>query len=192
MAYNEELDIRMLLEKYMEATCSLEEEARLKDYFCREQDIPADLMYAKAMFYSFGQMKQASSRRNEHFVRFEEPKKHRLVLSKFASMAASLVFGILVGGSIALIHQHREEILTAKQNVNTEQLNKMLLPGSKTQHSRVYGYINGQPITDVHEACYRGAMSLKTMGIQINKPSRALADFEAQKASMPSYQGINE
>ena len=30
MAYNEELDIRMLLERYMEAECSLEEEARLK------------------------------------------------------------------------------------------------------------------------------------------------------------------
>lgn len=186
MAYNEELDIRILLDKYMEASCTLEEEARLKEYFCREKDIPADLIYAKAMFYTFRDMSQAKSRRTPSFISFEEPKKHRLVLNKLASMAASLVIGVLMGGSIALINQHREEILMARQNSKIEQLNKMLMPGGKNHAPRVYGYINGQPITDVHEACYRGAMSLKSMGVQMNKPSRALAGFEVQKAALSS------
>lgn len=185
MAYNEELDIRMLLERYMEAECSLEEEARLKAYFNQKQDIPADLIYAKAMFCTFQHMKQTKSPQNSTFVAFEQPKKHRVFLSKFASMAASLIIGVVVGGSIALVNQHREEILSAEHHRKSEQFNNML-HGNKHHAPRVYGYINGQPITDVHEACYRGAMSLKTMGVQMNKPSHALAGFEIQKAGLTS------
>lgn len=177
MAYNEELEIRMLLERYMDGESTLKEESRLKEYFSRRQDVPADLMYAKAMFGCFESMSKTASPKVTPFVCIEEPKKHRISMSKIMSMAASLIIGVIVGGSIALINQHRNEILASEIHQKVEE---------KTNSQRVYGYINGQPITDVHEACYRGAMSLKTMGVQMNKPSRALAGFEVQKASLSS------
>ncbi len=171
MAYNEELEIRTLLERYMDGESTLQEESQLKEYFCRRKDIPADLIYAKAMFVTFNDLSKNKARQHTPFISIEQPEKHRILLSKAMSMAASLLIGILVGGGIALIHEQRQDILAEGKT--------LVQPNDSIQNEApIYGYIDGKPITDVHEACYHGAKTLKTMGSQIQRPHHYLCNFD--------------
>ncbi len=172
MAYNE-LDIRSMLERYLEGESSLEEESRLKAYFSQETDIPADLAYAKAMFCTFSQLHEGVNRQAVP-LRMETARRQRGFIGKVAAIAASLVIGIAVGGNVALMHYKHESMMATGQPV-----------APAPQEQKIYGYINGRPITDVHEACSRGAETLRSMDNHFKEPARQyLSNFKAQNASM--------
>lgn len=95
MEYKDEKQIRELLDLYMNAETSLEQERQLKEYFSHCDHLPSDLEYAREMFGFFERRKevvapQRRSRRSLHV--------RRLVYT--SSAVAALVVIVLVVSSV--------------------------------------------------------------------------------------------
>ena len=63
MVRNRKEHIRDLLERYLEAETSLDEERELRDYFTSTHEVPADILYGQAMFGAFSALSDGEAPR---------------------------------------------------------------------------------------------------------------------------------
>lgn len=152
---NKEQEIRALLEKYFEAATSLEEEARLKDYFLTQKELPSDLLYARQWF---GYLSQAACEVPSRPV-VPAGKKSRGLFRQWLWPAISVAAA-----------------LTA--------MLMLVQPGHNNQQDMIFGYVNGVPLTDSRQAAIESQKALNTMGRQLSKPARYLNKLDQMDQSL--------
>ncbi len=101
-------NIERLLEKYLEATTSLQEEALLKDYFTSDNVAP-HLQEYRSMFQYFAQSK---TERYTKSIRLETKNQKR----KWIGIAASII--LLVG--VFAFNQYQNNLATKKAYADTQ------------------------------------------------------------------------
>ena len=91
----------------------------------------------------------------------------RTTLYSLITVAAVAVLGIFFGSTLAL----RQD----KGTSGTIEATARIAP---TTGDPVYGYINGQPVTDANVAVRQSEEALRSMGMQMNKSAGYLSSFD--------------
>lgn len=128
MEYNKDIEIRGLLEAWLEGETTCEQESRLREYFLGG-DVPADLLYAKAMFAGFAAISATTTTVAVATVK-PSGRGRMLRLYKAVSIAAS--FALAVGLAWTLAYESKPKT--------------------------VYCYVNGVPVTDMNIAARQAQM----------------------------------
>lgn len=140
MEYNSIEEVRKLLELYFEGGTDLRQEETLRTFF-RDNEVPDDMLYAKAMFGGFRLGRQLQCSREVDIIK-EAPapvsRSPRSVKLRrlYTSMAAAAA--ILIVGGIATLYL-------------------------KPEPPTVYCYVNGVPVTDIEMAAEHARLAGKFM-----------------------------
>lgn len=131
MGCEKEKRIRILLERYFEGMTTLEEERLLREYFSAGEDIPHDLLYARAIFGAFHDASSAAVpdmpagfREKTRPCRRRGMSRTQWILTGAAASAAAAVF--------ILIFVRQKEPAPAPETI--------------------YCYVNNVPVTDYETA----------------------------------------
>ncbi len=140
------VEIKVLLEKYYEATTSLDEEKTLRRFLKDYHGNDSQLVEAKQMFLFFGkESEDAVTIDFESVINKETSSKTRRLYGFASAIAASLIIGL------------------------------SLLFLLKTSNPPViYAYVNGQAITDKEQAIQYSKQALSTISTNLNKGTSGL------------------
>jgi len=142
----EQLEYKILLEKYFEGETSVEEENKLKLFLSSYQGKDADLVDGKKVFEIL-----LEARNETVDIDFES------VISKKPTLKLKRVYGVLSGIAASLIIGLSITFLLKTNNPPI-----------------IYAYINGQPITDKEIAFQKSKQALLTISINLNKGTENL------------------
>lgn len=171
MAYDNMQELERLTNLYLEGGTTLEEETLFRELLTSLPDsaLTPGQQSIKAMLACFGHMAREEAPVGEGAlmprVRMEAPR--RSLWRQVASVAAVAVLGIFIGSTLAL----RQD----KGSSGDVQATVRIAP---TTGDPIYGYINGQPVTDAHEAVRQSEEALRSMGMQMNKSAGYLSSFD--------------
>ncbi len=171
MAYDNMQELERLTSLYLEGESTLEEETRLREFLASLPDsaLTPEQQSVKAMLGCFGRMAREEAPVEDVAlmprVRMEAPR--RSLWRQVASVAAVAVLGIFIGSTLAL----RQD----KGSSGTIEATARIAP---TTGDPVYGYINGQPVTDANVAVRQSEEVLRSMGMQMNKSAGYLSSFD--------------
>jgi hypothetical protein len=102
----ESINIEKILEKYLEGTTTLQEEATLKNYFTQGPVAP-HLQEYQTLFTYFAEAQKESYTKTIHLTPKKSPKKNRYWLSVAASIA--LLVSVFVGKQQYELYQQEQE-----------------------------------------------------------------------------------
>lgn|GEM_PF-2233744 len=172
MAYDNMQELERLTRLYLEAESTLEEESRLGELLAALPDssLSEEQLSVKTMLGCFGRMaRESSAIRDEELLPETKTASRRLPLwQQIASVAAVVVLGVFIGSTLAL----RQGGASADRVQTT-------LNSAPATSGQVYGYINGQPVTDLDEALRQSEGALHSMGVQMNKSASYLSSFDS-------------
>lgn len=179
---NKEQEIRALLEKYFEAATSLEEEARLKDYFSTQKELSSDLLYARQWFGYLGEAaREVSSGAvvSSGQISFESQPDQGF--SDKTTIGTDS--GDRVGKkSPGLFRQWLWPAISVAAALTVVLM--LVQPGHNNQQVMIYGYVNGVPLTDSRQAAIESQKALSTMGRQLSKPAHYLDELDQMDQSL--------
>jgi hypothetical protein len=181
MEYDKRVEIRYLLDVYFDGETTVEQEHRLKEYFLSE-DVPADLLYAKAMFAGFSEAAVEGCALSPEFGREEDNLSKAAAISGTAAGAAQLSgtethASKPVGGRMRRIYM---AVSVAALLAVTVGVTRMLVSESKPT---VYCYMNGEPVTDIDVAARQAQMVARLLEGSAKASADGIA--KASEASKP-------
>ncbi len=181
MEYDKRIEIRYLLDAWFEGETTGEQERRLKEYFLSAEDVPSDLLYAKAMFAGFAEAAEEECGRlpefgSEKVFVYDAPEAEITVIA--APTSSSHGTGSLpVAGRRRMIYT---AISVAASLVIALGVTLMLIPDNKPT---VYCYMNGEPVTDIDVATRQAQMAARLLEGSAKASAEGIA--KVSEASKP-------
>lgn len=149
--------IRELLELYFDGETTLEQEKQLRDYFTGCDDIPADLLYAKAMFGGFTLAEQHACSAEVNIPDAKKLPAKRGRLSRIYT-SISVAAAVVVAAGLTWV----------------------LAPEKQT----VYCYLNGEPVTNIEIAARQAQMASRLIETSASVSANNISTFREAGKSM--------
>lgn len=179
---NKEQEIRALLEKYFEAATSLEEEARLKDYFLTQKELPSDLLYARQWFGYLGEAASEVLSGSDFPLCFTGSDRASDQDSSAKTTIAAKADDRVAKKSPGLFRQWLWPAISVAAALTAMLM--LVQPGHNNQQDMIFGYVNGVPLTDSRQAAIESQKALNTMGRQLSKPAHYLDELDQMDQSL--------
>lgn len=159
MAHSNEREIRELLDLYFEGETTLEQEEALRGFFGGD-DIPEDLLYAKAMFGGIAALRNDVAAKAVSVPAGEM----KAAPAKKRSRALSIIYrSVSVAAAVVVV-----TLVAVK-----------FVPEKPT----VYCYLNGQPVTDINVAERQADMAVRLLEGSVKASADGIATVK--EASKP-------
>lgn len=182
MEYDKRIEIRYLLDAYFEGETTGEQEHRLKEYLLSE-DVPSDLLYARAMFAGFSRAAEDGCACQPEFG----PKEESIGTVPTAEVhdAITETAPAAVGQNTTVRKNIRRRMIYVSMSVAASLMIILGVTFTQIAKSRptVYCYMNGEPVTDINIAARQAQMAARLL----EGSARASADGMAKvtEASKP-------
>ncbi|MDA3891146.1 MAG: hypothetical protein PF517_05720 [Salinivirgaceae bacterium] len=141
----EQLEYKILLEKYFEGTSSIDEEQNLKSFLTTYTGNDADFAEAKIMLTALNYDSSETIEFDFNLIAKDKPTKIKQIYGIISGVAASLIIGISL---TFILKTHNAQI--------------------------IYAYVDGQPITNKLEAMQYSKQALSSISSNLNKGTQGL------------------